>query len=57
VFRFDAGSGVPIYRQLMQQVLRDVMLGRAQDAAGKTTALVRCGASALTGPAQQGAMA
>ena len=57
MFRFDAGSGVPIYRQLMQQVLRDVMLGRAQDAAGKTTALVRCGASALTGPAQQGAMA
>jgi GntR family transcriptional regulator len=28
VFRFDAGSGVPIYRQLMQQVRRDVMLGR-----------------------------
>jgi GntR family transcriptional regulator len=28
VFRFDAGSGVPIYRQLGQQVRRDVMLGR-----------------------------
>jgi GntR family transcriptional regulator len=28
VFRFDAGSGVPIYRQLVQQVRRDVMLGR-----------------------------
>jgi GntR family transcriptional regulator len=28
VFRLDAGSGVPIYRQLMQQVRREVMLGR-----------------------------
>jgi GntR family transcriptional regulator len=28
VFRFDARSGVPIYRQLGQQVRRDVMLGR-----------------------------
>lgn len=28
MFRFDAGSGVPIYRQLGQQVRRDVMLGR-----------------------------
>ena len=28
MFRFDAGSGVPIYRQLVQQVRRDVMLGR-----------------------------
>ena len=28
VLRFDAGSGVPIYRQLVQQVRRDVMLGR-----------------------------
>jgi len=28
IFRFDAGSGVPIYRQLVQQVRRDVMLGR-----------------------------
>jgi len=28
VFRIDAGSGVPIYRQLMAQVRRDVMLGR-----------------------------
>jgi GntR family transcriptional regulator len=30
VFRIDAGSGVPIYRQLVQQVRRDVMLGRLQ---------------------------
>jgi GntR family transcriptional regulator len=30
VFRLDAGSGVPIYRQLVQQVRRDVMLGRLQ---------------------------
>jgi GntR family transcriptional regulator len=30
VFRVDAGSGVPIYRQLVQQVRRDVMLGRLQ---------------------------
>ena len=28
VFRVDAGAGVPIYRQLVQQVRRDVMLGR-----------------------------
>jgi len=28
VFRVDAGSGVPIYRQLVQQVRREVMLGR-----------------------------
>jgi len=28
VFRIDAGSDVPIYRQLVQQVRRDVMLGR-----------------------------
>jgi GntR family transcriptional regulator len=28
VFRIDAGSAVPIYRQLVQQVRRDVMLGR-----------------------------
>jgi GntR family transcriptional regulator len=28
MFRFDGGSGVPIYRQLVQQVRRDVMLGR-----------------------------
>ena len=28
MFRFDAGSGIPIYRQLVQQVRRDVMLGR-----------------------------
>jgi len=28
VFRVDTGSGVPIYRQLVQQVRRDVMLGR-----------------------------
>jgi GntR family transcriptional regulator len=30
VFRVDGGSGVPIYRQLVQQVRRDVMLGRLQ---------------------------
>jgi GntR family transcriptional regulator len=30
VFRIDAGSDVPIYRQLVQQVRRDVMLGRLQ---------------------------
>jgi GntR family transcriptional regulator len=30
LFRFDGGSGVPIYRQLVQQVRRDVMLGRLQ---------------------------
>jgi GntR family transcriptional regulator len=30
LFRIDAGSGVPIYRQLVQQVRRDVMLGRLQ---------------------------
>jgi GntR family transcriptional regulator len=28
VFRIDAGSGVPIYRQLVEQVRRQVMLGR-----------------------------
>jgi len=28
VFRIDAGSDVPIYRQLVQQVRREVMLGR-----------------------------
>ena len=28
VFRVDAGSDVPIYRQLVQQVRREVMLGR-----------------------------
>jgi len=28
VFRVDAGSDVPIYRQLVQRVRRDVMLGR-----------------------------
>jgi GntR family transcriptional regulator len=28
VFRVDTGSGVPIYRQLVQQVRRDLMLGR-----------------------------
>jgi GntR family transcriptional regulator len=28
VFRLDGGSGVPIYRQLVQQVRREVMLGR-----------------------------
>jgi GntR family transcriptional regulator len=28
MFRVDGGSGVPIYRQLVQQVRRDVMLGR-----------------------------
>ena len=28
MFRVDAGSGIPIYRQLVQQVRRDVMLGR-----------------------------
>jgi GntR family transcriptional regulator len=30
VFRLNAGSGVPIYRQLMQQVRREVLLGRLQ---------------------------
>ena len=33
MFRFDGGSGVPIYRQLVQQVRRDVMLGRLQPGA------------------------
>jgi GntR family transcriptional regulator len=28
VFHVDAGSAVPIYRQLVEQVRRDVMLGR-----------------------------
>jgi DNA-binding transcriptional regulator YhcF (GntR family) len=30
VFRIDAGSGVPVYRQLIEQVRREVMLGRLQ---------------------------
>ena len=30
MFRIDAGSDVPIYRQLVQQVRRDLMLGRLQ---------------------------
>ena len=30
MFRIDAGSGVPIYRQLVEQVRRDLMLGRLQ---------------------------
>ena len=30
MFRIDTGSDVPIYRQLVQQVRRDVMLGRLQ---------------------------
>lgn len=30
MFRLDGGSGVPIYRQLVQQVRREVMLGRLQ---------------------------
>jgi GntR family transcriptional regulator len=28
MFRLDAGSGVPIYRQLMHQVRQEVLLGR-----------------------------
>lgn len=28
MFRIDAGSGVPLYRQLVEQVRREVMLGR-----------------------------
>jgi DNA-binding transcriptional regulator YhcF (GntR family) len=28
VFRIDTGSGVPVYRQLLEQVRREVMLGR-----------------------------
>lgn len=28
MFRIDAGSGIPIYRQLVEQVRREVMLGR-----------------------------
>jgi GntR family transcriptional regulator len=28
VFRLDAGSGVPIYRQLMAQVRQELLLGR-----------------------------
>ena len=28
MFRVDVGTGVPIYRQLVEQVRRDVMLGR-----------------------------
>ena len=30
MLRVDVGSGIPIYRQLVQQVRRDVMLGRLQ---------------------------
>jgi GntR family transcriptional regulator len=30
VFRVDSRSGVPIYRQLVEQVRRDLMLGRLQ---------------------------
>jgi GntR family transcriptional regulator len=30
MFRVDPSSGVPIYRQLVEQVRRDVMLGRLQ---------------------------
>src|SRR6476469_4752542 len=30
MFRVDSGSGVPIYRQLVEQVRREVMLGRLQ---------------------------
>lgn len=30
MFRIDGGSAVPLYRQLVQQVRRDVMLGRLQ---------------------------
>jgi GntR family transcriptional regulator len=30
MFRVDGGSGVPIYRQLVEQVRREVMLGRLQ---------------------------
>ena len=30
MFRIDTGSGVPIYRQLVEQVRRDLMLGRLQ---------------------------
>jgi len=33
VFRVDAGSGVPIDRQLVEQVRRDLMLGRLQPGA------------------------
>jgi DNA-binding transcriptional regulator YhcF (GntR family) len=33
VFRVDAGSGVPIYRQLVGQVRREVMLGRLRPGA------------------------
>jgi GntR family transcriptional regulator len=33
VFRVDAGSGVPIYRQLVEQVRREVMFGRLQPGA------------------------
>jgi DNA-binding transcriptional regulator YhcF (GntR family) len=33
MFRVDAGSGVPIYRQLVEQVRREVMLGRLQPGA------------------------
>jgi GntR family transcriptional regulator len=30
VFRIDGGSAVPLYRQIVQQVRRDLMLGRLQ---------------------------
>lgn len=30
MFRLDAGSGVPIYRQLMAQVRQELLLGRLQ---------------------------
>lgn len=33
MFRVDAGSGVPIYRQLVEQVRREVMLGRLRPGA------------------------
>jgi GntR family transcriptional regulator len=33
MFRVDAGSGVPIYRQLVEQVRREVVLGRLQPGA------------------------
>jgi GntR family transcriptional regulator len=33
MFRVDAGSGVPIYRQLVEQVRREMMLGRLRPGA------------------------
>jgi GntR family transcriptional regulator len=33
MFRVDAGSGVPIYRQLVEQVRREMILGRLQPGA------------------------